>query len=201
MEHSSEIAKLATALIAVQKKLEHAKKNAENPFFKSHYADLATVIDTSRDLLTANGLAVTQLVGGGPDVASVTTMLIHSSGEWLRDTVVGRPVKNDPQGVGSLITYLRRYSYQAIVGFSSEEDDDGNAASSPEPTKKPAERLSKDDTFKKAGIAIEKADKRTIDALAERLIVVRANGEITEEHYQTLVEKINNKRKELEGGK
>jgi len=192
MEHSPEIAKLALALIKVQSKLEHAKKNSENPFFKSKYADLATVIDASRKLLTDNGLAVTQLVGGGPDVASVTTMLVHESGEWLRDTVTGKPVKNDPQGIGSLITYLRRYSYQAIVGFSSEEDDDGNAASNPEPKQKL-------DFRSRSVVAIDKAkDVKSLDAIAEKLELSFAEKRMSEADHKFIAAQINRRREEIE---
>ena len=84
MNQSESIAKLATALSIVQGKLIHAKKDSANPFFKSKYADLESVWDACRDLLAANGLSVMQFPGEFIDgTMSMTTVLAHSSGEWL----------------------------------------------------------------------------------------------------------------------
>ena len=126
---SNSIAKLSEALSKAQGQFEHAKKGVENTFFKSKYADLASVIDAARDPLSKNGLAVIQL----PKVLSdgkvlLVTMLTHSSGEWVRSEYPISPVKQDPQNMGSALTYARRYAFSAITGIAS-DDDDGNAAS------------------------------------------------------------------------
>jgi hypothetical protein len=127
VETSPTLTALATALAAAQGEIENASKNAANPHFKSRYADLAEILNTARPVLARHGLSVVQSPGYADGLVSVTTMLLHSSGEWLRDTVRAPAQKADPQGVGSATTYLRRYSLAALVGIA-QEDDDGEAA-------------------------------------------------------------------------
>ena len=134
MIHQSEnIAKLATALSIVQGKLTHAKKDSANPFFKSKYADLESVWDACRELLANNGLAVAQFPGTYCELdhsMSLTTLLTHSSGEWISQEMSVPVTKPDAQGAGSCLTYMRRYALAAVVGVV-QADDDGNAASKP----------------------------------------------------------------------
>lgn len=138
MEHSQEISKLATALVVVQAALKPVGKNAENPFYHSKYAPLVAVSEACRMLLAEQGLAVVQTpTGGDGHTISISTMLLHSSGEWIRDTALYPLAKSDPQGVGSAITYARRYGLCAIVGIVTDDDDDGNGASdTPKPPPK-----------------------------------------------------------------
>jgi hypothetical protein len=134
VKHSEQINELATALAKAQAKIEGATKDKTNPHFRSSYADLASVWDACRSALTSNGLSVSQTAGASEDGrVRVTTILMHSSGQWLCDDLGMKPVKDDPQGVGSCITYARRYALAAIVGVAP-EDDDGNAASLPQKT-------------------------------------------------------------------
>lgn len=128
MNHSESLTKLAPAFVAAQAQIENAHKNAKNPHFKSNYADLAEIINTIRPTLAAHGLAVVQIPGFADGVLTMETMLMHSSGEWVAGTSGSPIAKQDPQGVGSAITYLRRYSLAALCGIA-QEDDDGNAAS------------------------------------------------------------------------
>ena len=132
IEQSVELNELATALAKAQGEMEGAKKENANPFFKSRYADLASVWEACREPLSKNGLSVVQTTSATNDETGVTvhvsTMLMHSSGQWVRDTISVKPKENTPQGVGSTITYLRRYALSAIAGVAP-EDDDGNAAS------------------------------------------------------------------------
>ncbi len=135
MKRSETIGKLAEALAKAQGAMEAATKGADNPFFKSRYADLAAVFEAIRKPLADNGLAIVQGVHSDPErpgYTTLTTMLLHASGEWVETTISGKPVKDDPQGVGSWITYMRRYSLQAMVGLAA-DDDDGNAASGRDP--------------------------------------------------------------------
>jgi hypothetical protein len=128
---SQTIGKLSEALSKAQAVIEGAKKDASNPFFKSSYSTLASVWDACRKPLSDNGLSIvqtTEFMPNNPELVCIDTILCHSSGEWIKGRLVGKPVKNDPQGVGSCITYFRRYSLQSMVGISP-EDDDGNAAS------------------------------------------------------------------------
>ena len=128
MNQSESIAKLATALSIVQGKLSHAKKDSANPFFKSKYADLESVWDACRDLLAANGLSVMQFPGEYFEGSmSMTTILAHSSGEWISQQMSLPMSKVDAQGAGSALTYMRRYALAAVVGVV-QADDDANAA-------------------------------------------------------------------------
>jgi hypothetical protein len=141
MNHSESIANLAKALSIVQGKLTHAKKDSANPFFKSKYADLESVWDACRNLLAENGLCVMQFPGTYSDLdksMSLTTILSHSSGEWISQEMSVPMSKVDAQGAGSCLSYMRRYSLAAVVGVV-QADDDGNAASSPKPVVKAKE--------------------------------------------------------------
>lgn len=128
MTKSDTIDSLTAALTACQSAIIPPKKDAANPFFKSKYATLDGVWDACRDQLKKNDLAVMQLPGKDEHGQYVETVLSHKSGQWVASKCYMTPVKDDPQGVGSLITYARRYGLQAMLGIAP-EDDDGNAAS------------------------------------------------------------------------
>lgn len=131
MEQSETIGKLAEALSKAQAIMDGAARDSANPFFKSKYADLSAVWDACRKPLTDNGLSVVQaaeFLPDHPEMVCIVTILCHSSGEWIKGRLAVKPIKPDPQSVGSCITYLRRYSLQSIAGIAP-EDDDGNAAS------------------------------------------------------------------------
>lgn len=116
---------LTVALIQFQAEATNVPFDAANPHYKNKYASLAGIIDHVRPLLHKHGMAVTQLVNR----ESVTTMLVHESGESLSaETAILCREPNNPQAYGSAITYARRYALTAILGISSDDDDDGNAA-------------------------------------------------------------------------
>lgn len=127
-EQSADINELATALAKAQGKITGALKDSANPFFKSKYADLASVWDACRAALSENGLAVVQQTESDEQGVLVITTLAHSSGQWMRSTLRLLPKDSSPQGMGSAITYGRRYALAAVVGVA-QVDDDGNAAS------------------------------------------------------------------------
>lgn len=125
---SESIAKLAAALSKAQGQIEAVKKGAENPFFKSKYADLSSVWAAIREALASNGLAVVQEPGTAEaGRVKIATILLHESGEYIRSEMTLPVTKPDAQGYGSAITYGRRYALQSIIGIAP-EDDDGNAA-------------------------------------------------------------------------
>lgn len=127
---SETISKLAVALVKAQSEITAISKDGKNPHFKSKYATLDNIIDETRPVLAKHGLAILQMPGGDGENVIMRTLLMHESGEWLEtEPLVMRPVKNDPQGIGSCITYARRYSYSALLSISTDEDDDGNGAS------------------------------------------------------------------------
>lgn len=134
MQMSENINELATALAKAQGEMKNAGKTSDNPFFKSKYADLAEILNAVREPLSKYGLSISQLYDGMgvPDkTITVTTLLMHSSGQYISNSANYPVAKADIQGVGSAITYARRYSLAAILGLS-QEDDDGNAACRPE---------------------------------------------------------------------
>jgi hypothetical protein len=118
---------LAKALIVFQVKVDTIQKDAKNPFFKSKYASLSNIQEAIREPLIESGLAISQMPNGEN---GLTTLLIHAdSGEFIHSTFQMRPVKDDPQGRGSCITYQKRYALAAILCLNIDDDDDGNAAS------------------------------------------------------------------------
>lgn len=130
MNKSESIGALAAALAKAQGQIKGAMKDSENPFFHSKYADLSAVWEACRKPLSDNGLSVVQTGDFELSVGTffLHTTLLHSSGEWIGGEIPVKPVKDDPQGLGSAMTYARRYGLAAIVGVAP-EDDDGNAAS------------------------------------------------------------------------
>lgn len=128
MERSETIVELTKSLIKVQAEMPTVKKGETNPFFKSKYADLKSVLVALLPLLTKNGLAISQQVSNIDGQTALTTTLLHESGEFISAT---RPLlmpKEDPQGQGSAITYARRYDAMSIIGMIADNDDDGNQA-------------------------------------------------------------------------
>lgn len=127
MKMSEQINELATALSKAQGQIKGAAKDSSNPFFKSKYADLSSVWEACREALSKNSLAVVQTNSPSDSGIIVVTTLMHSSGQWVQGELFMQPTKADPQGIGSTITYARRYALAAIVGVAP-EDDDANAA-------------------------------------------------------------------------
>ena len=131
MIHSESLKELSTALSKAQGEFDGVTKDATNPFFKSKYATLDAVIKAVKPIMAKNGLAVIQGNELDQNGVVVTTLLTHSSGEWVESKLYLPVTKQDPQGYGSAITYGRRYALSAILGISSDEDDDGNTQSKP----------------------------------------------------------------------
>ena len=135
MNHSEQINELAEALAKAQGQIEGAKKDSANPFFKSKYADLASVWEACRVQLSTNGLSVTQCPEESENGIAIETMLLHSSGQWIKSRYTMPVSKLDAQAVGSAITYARRYALSAIIGIAP-EDEDGNSAAKARPEEK-----------------------------------------------------------------
>lgn len=124
---------LAKALAKAQAEMKGAKRDAVNPFHKNHYADLESIWDACRLPLNDNGLSIIQTIGsfintsGNTIDPTLTTMLLHGSGEWISDTAILAPKTPSPQDVASCVTYARRYGLAAMVGVV-QTDDDGEQA-------------------------------------------------------------------------
>jgi len=127
MEKSETITNIAKALMDFNAKVTKISKDAKNPFFKSNYASLSNIQDAIAKPLSESGLVYSQMPTG---VNGLTTILIHAeSGEYFMDSYT-MPVskQNDPQAVGSAITYAKRYALAGILGLNIDDDDDGNKA-------------------------------------------------------------------------
>jgi len=133
MEKSDQINELVAALSSAQGMITPAIKDTNNPFFKSKYADLASVWEVIKKPLSDNKLAVIQHPTTDGNVVTVETVLSHASGQWTSSKLTMVSKDTTPQGIGSCITYARRYALSSILGVASELDDDGNAASGKQP--------------------------------------------------------------------
>ena len=130
MKTSESIKNIAAALCKFQQECESPKKTANNPHFKSKYAPLEEIIKVATPTMAANGLSHFQSTSADGDSVVVTTVLMHTSGEFIESDPLRLPMgKATAQGAGSSLTYARRYSLCAILGIAAEEDDDANGAS------------------------------------------------------------------------
>lgn len=162
---TASIANLAAALAIAQGQIDAASKGSVNPYFKSKYADLNALREAIREPLAANGLSIMQFASTLEDTVSIETVLAHSSGEYVSNTLalpVGRKFDKegnllplDVQSIGSAITYARRYALSAILSLAA-DDDDGNAAVGSVP---PRQQKSSPTALMRAGR--EAADKGT----------------------------------------
>lgn len=167
MSQSELINELAAALSKAQGEMQAAIKDKVNPFFKSSYADLGSVWDAARPVLSKYGLCVmqtTELQHDRNQVIMVTT-LAHTSGQWMKSYLPLNPSKNDSQGMGAAITYLRRYSLSAIVGVVCDEDDDGETSVGRGREQKENYQSNNQSLKKENQVAIEKVGKHEIIAL------------------------------------
>lgn len=131
MNKSESIKELAIALSKAQAEMPPAEMKSVNPFFKSKYADLGSVIKSASPVLAKHGLSISQMPISDNGDIGLTTILMHSSGEWLESTIfmpLGEESgRSAAQSAGSIITYLRRYSFASVLGMYADEDTDGNA--------------------------------------------------------------------------
>lgn len=159
-EHTANLNELLSALAKAQGQISHAKKDKKNPFFKSSYADLASVWEACRDPLASNGLSIIQTVEGSKTEMFLVTWLGHSSGQYIKSRLPMLLQKSDPQSQGSAITYARRYALSAMVGICADEDDDGERAMS---------RKSKEQVIEKENVPIALVTAKQAEELDEIL--------------------------------
>jgi hypothetical protein len=202
MTSSETTATLCAALVAAQGALKPIAKDGKNPAFRSRYATLDGIMETVRPALAAHGLAVVQGVvhpetgeGGRLVGIMVETRLVHTSGEWLASVMPVPVAKGDAHGLGSALSYGRRYGISALLALSTDEDDDGNAAAKAPPAKPqakpapaapaPGQRLHDrvPTTPPPEGMSLAKAEtvelkgQRLIDMTPDRLDKLRAWAE------------------------
>lgn len=172
MNKSESIANLAKALSLAQGQMGGAHKGKANPFFKSVYADLSSVVAAIREPLSSNGLSFVQATEpSDKDEIRVVTMLMHESGEWLSSTIAIPVSKADAQGYGSAITYAKRYGLQGLLGVPS-EDDDGNAAAKARPAITPVKAAMQ-------SVQINEEDMKFLREVAANLVhMVEIDGNV-----------------------
>ena len=123
MNTSESIKNLAASLCKAQAEMGGAVKDSKNPFFKSDYADLTSVIKAIKEPFANHGLSYTQFPTNDDGRIGVSTLLMHESGEYLEHSYTLPTTKADPQAAGSAITYARRYALQSIAGIPTADDD------------------------------------------------------------------------------
>lgn len=135
---SESINELASALAKAQGEINSAVKNKVNPFHKNKYADLDSIRKACKEPLSNNGLALSQVIEHDNGSDFLDTFLLHSSGQWIKSRCRIVTKDGSPQQFGSSLTYMLRYSLAALVGISSEEDDDAEGAEGRKDTNQPA---------------------------------------------------------------
>lgn len=195
IETSVTVGELFTALSKAQGELGAAKKDSINPHFRSKFADLASVIEACKGPLAKHDLCVIQVTHAkDAEGVLIVTTLGHKSGEWMRGRLYMPNSKKDAQGMGSAITYGRRYSYQSMVGLAAEEDDDGNEAA-----RKPAGPNAEDSRKTLAEMEGKLLDAKDVDSL--KSIAKEAEGKLTEADRMALSKLYVQRKKELEAAK
>lgn len=148
MNRSESIVEISKALAAVQAEMKPAINNAINPYFNSEYADYEAVKDAAQPYLTKNKLAVIHVPWVQDGRMYLECVVLHESGQWISGMYPVNPVKNDPQSIGAAVTYAKRYSFSAMVGVvTKDDDDDGNAATKPQ---RPGDNMRRDGSTKPA---------------------------------------------------
>lgn len=209
MRTSESISNISAALAKFQSEVKQPKKDTNNPFFNKKYVPLEGVVAVITEPLAKHGLSYIQSTGTDGENVTVTTLLMHTSGEFIESDPLklpGHQVQRgggkdfNPQGIGSAITYGRRYSLTALLGIASEEDDDGNSGSQgdqaqnknqPERKIQPPKKLSEAQVIRLFAIA---KSKGISDADVKKAIVndyQKTQAEdLTKQEYDTLCERL-----------
>lgn len=177
ISRSESIVELSKAFAMFQAEVNNPINTTTNSFFKNKYATLGDVLNEVRPILAKYGLSILQMPAGDGGIVQLTTLIMHTSGEWIEtEPMTMRPEKGTPQGVGSALTYARRYSLSTILGVASEDDDDGNDASQPQKSanksKKTKKKKPTDDALEKLILEImEKAKTLQASGIAQNDIM------------------------------
>jgi len=172
-----DVDEFSKALCKAQGMMTGAVKDSANPFFKSKYADLSAVWDDIRNPFAENGISVVQMPCGGGDQVSVVTQLTHTSGQWMRSKLTMIPTKKDPQGVGSAITYARRYALAGMAGVYQIDDDGNKASEQPQIAAAPIDEAKVKMSAKKAIELVDSDDEDYIRGKALAILKELSNDE------------------------
>ena len=189
MQQSETIGKLAEALAAAQGEMPAIPRDKENPYFKSKYADLASIVEKIKPVLSKHGLAIVQLPGFNEGTEILTTTVMHASGEWVSEQMPLILSKRDAQGMGSAITYARRYALSAAINIVTDDDDDGNQASQPASRRAPAREATKQASGLQPMTVIQgEGEASTTDERRQALARVQLEQAVTDGLPQGLAE-------------
>lgn len=193
-----EQSKLALALSKAQSEMQGAKKDSENPYFKSKYASLSSIWEACREALSKNEIAVVQKTEMRDNLFGVVTKIIHSSGEYEEGFFpVSVSITAKAQDMGSAITYARRYSLAAMIGIAP-EDDDGNAAQ---------KTVARSDVDLINGLINKISQSKTIEEMEETInhpkteVFLKGWKKEMPESHSRIIGAIEEKRSQLEDGK
>lgn len=210
MNKSESITELNKALANFHKEVKQPMKDADNPFFKSKYVPLENVVEAIDDVAPKHGLTYSQYpVTTENGLVGISTVLLHESGEYIEfPPTTTKPDKNTPQGVGSALTYMRRYSLSAVFGITSDQDDDGNEASGKNNKSKQTQLQKASSqtigTLKKEVINFTNLIKGTEKEVSQNVVEQRfgvKNYNLTENEAVQIINKIQNNAKTITGGK
>ncbi|HEC2149837.1 TPA: ERF family protein [Staphylococcus delphini] len=198
MNKSESVVEINKAMVAFRKEVKQPLKDKNNPFFKSKYVPLENVVEAIDEAATPHGLSYTQwALNDSEGRVGVATMLMHESGEYIEyDPVFMNAEKNTPQGAGSLISYLKRYSLSAIFGITSDQDDDGNAASGKQKKSEPKAsnqtvEVLKQEVLNFVGL-MKSLNKDVTQQQAEQTFGIQSYTTITEQQAVNTINKIQN---------
>jgi len=162
LQQSEKINELTAALCAAQMEMTNPKKDCKNPYFKNEYAGLGSILDSCRKTFPKNGLAFTQPITMISDKPYLITTIMHTSGQWINSVA---PIlckdPNDPQKMGSAITYMRRYALQALIGVTGDDDDDAQQAITP--AKEPEKKKINEDQIEFLNAVFDECDPDFVD--------------------------------------
>lgn len=211
MNKSESITELNKALANFHKEVKQPMKDANNPFFKSKYVPLENVVEAIDDVAPKFGLTYSQYpVTTDDGKVGISTVLLHESGEFIEyPPATTKPDKNTPQGVGSALTYMRRYSLSAVFGITSDQDDDGNEASGNAKAKQTSNKnvqmasAQTIGTLKKEVIEFTKLIKGTEKEAPQNVVEQKFginNYNLTENKAVQIINNIQNNAKSITGG-
>lgn len=185
---------IAKSLAKFHELMGNVQKDASNPFFHSKYAPLESILPAIKKPLADAGLTFTQIPTG---ICKLKTIIIDvESGETMDGEFEMTPSKNDPQGQGSTITYMRRYSLVAMLGLNCDEDDDGNIASKQPKTKAKEVKMSPEEARKNAELAI--AESNDLDTLMVVDKNIKKSKNLTDQDKEELGFIISEKREDFD---
>lgn len=189
MNKSESIVEISKSLAKFQAEVKQPLKDADNPFFKSKYVPLESVVESITDIAPNHGLSFVQwALNDDNGRVGVATMIMHESGEFIEfDPVFMNAEKNTPQGAGSLITYLKRYSLSAVFGITSDQDDDGNFSSGND------QQPQKKQTYQTQGKPPNQKKGSLTDAQIKRLYAIAKSVNVNSESIKGVIKRDYNK--------